>query len=214
MSAWNEPIYPWNVQFDLHSYLLTEMPVMMTIMMTMLFSSAPSFFLSTFCALLLFTWQAFCWSNLDWFGKLIRYTPPHLSNQAPSSPCHCLSAHERWESKRDVESCWYLHCTPRLPHTSTCELKSSNLPPHQRMLKEKLIKLFFLALESGHFCRKCPFSSAKKWHFGCQNKKNGHHFLILNGYTLTLPGCYMIVWLYDDIHFIPLLSILFSQLQF
>ena len=141
MSAWNEPIYPWNVQFDLHSYLLTEMPVMMTIMMTMLFSSAPSFFLSTFCALLLFTWQAFCWSNLDWFGKLIRYTPPHLSNQAPSSPCHCLSAHERWESARDVESCWYLHCTPRLPHTSTCELKSSNLPPHHCMLKEKLIKL-------------------------------------------------------------------------
>ena len=87
-------------------------------------------FFPTFCALLLFTWQAFCWSSLDdWFGKLIRYTPPHLSNQAPSSPCPCLSAHERWESKGVVESCWYLHCTPILPHTSSCELKCS-IPPH------------------------------------------------------------------------------------
>ena len=25
--------------------------------------------------------------------------------------------------------------------------------------------------EIGHFCQKCPFSCAKKWHFGGQNKK-------------------------------------------
>ena len=26
-------------------------------------------------------------------------------------------------------------------------------------------KCHFLAFENGHFCQKCPFSSAKKWHF-------------------------------------------------
>ena len=35
--------------------------------------------------------------------------PPHIINTPPSSPPF---AHERWESRRVVESCWYLHCTP------------------------------------------------------------------------------------------------------
>ena len=26
-----------------------------------------------------------------------------------------------------------------------------------------------MPFENGHFCQKCPFSSAKKWHFGCRN---------------------------------------------
>ena len=30
-------------------------------------------------------------------------------------------------------------------------------------------KCHFLALKNGHFWRKCPFSSAKKWHFGRPN---------------------------------------------
>ena len=37
-------------------------------------------------------------------------------------------------------------------------------------------KCHFLALENGHFCRKCPFSCAKKWHFGSRNKKTDTTF--------------------------------------
>ena len=32
-------------------------------------------------------------------------------------------------------------------------------------------KSLFLALENGHFCQKCPFSGAKKWHFERPNLK-------------------------------------------
>ena len=39
-------------------------------------------------------------------------------------------------------------------------------------------KCHFLAHENGHFRQKCPFSCAKKWHFGCRNKNNGHQFLL------------------------------------
>ena len=120
-SAWNEPIYPWNVQFDLHSCPLTEMPVMMTIIMTILFRFAPN--ISPHFRHL-FAWQVL--GSFGWFGKLIgafSYWFPLISQIKPPLPSLAPAflhmkdgkARELW-NPADI-------CIAHLsPHTSTFDL--------------------------------------------------------------------------------------------
>ena len=113
-SAWNEPIYPWNVQFDLHSCLLTEVPVMMTII----------WYFSTFQALSLVVCRAgfgFVW--LVWKSDRTSYCFPLISQIKPPLPSLAPAflhmkdgkARELW-NPADI-------CIAHLsPHTSTFDL--------------------------------------------------------------------------------------------
>ena len=53
----------------------------------------------------------------------------------------------------------------------TSSVQSGIIAHYSVLFLFRHLKCYFLVLENGHFCEKCLFLSAEKWHFGCQIKK-------------------------------------------